>query len=647
MPAPSTVTRAPARLLNVSPAPPAGPLAVPSNNVVRVYPRPVSQPVTPSPPQATPSHTNPGTNTYRPSPRVKPKPSGGRSRGGSFDRPKPADPAPTVNRRPPGYDRPTPRPKPTNPGGGAGAGGAAAVFPLLGDAGNAVRPFLPAPIQNIPTPGDFLNPLSPYSPHNPMGPLFDWAPWNQPKNPNSLNPQPNWNVPYDLPLNQPVDLDPNVVYGFIAYSTNNRRGVRYINVISFQINEIGGPFIAILNFSFQFGDSVISSSINIDPATFRLFIEQESNPVDRQPADPDQLPPDLYTPQDDLPPQLFPQPQPPQGQPQLPPILGPLPAPNPVNPRQPQPAQPAPPRPEAEPAQPAQPRPEPRQPLPKDPYLPPGPQPVQPAPLNQPEQPQPPQLPPPLSQPPPPLPKVPPRPEPEIQLPPQPPLPPPQFDMCADPCISDMHDTLNDQKPVTIPYQAFTGCNAETNTPEFATLSLEVPENQALFMQTMLNKLAILEGQQCTTETEAYAALPDAHQIKLDHIPPQLVVQYAELFDDGKTGAPKYSISIPYYLLNESETTASLFPQYDKGQRIGVVTLSNNAKLIVNAKDEKEVDRVIDKLKILIDPNKRIGEVISNNVRKGQDLKEITVVPKIAKYFAGNKNEKPIWIKYL
>ena len=228
---------------------------------------------------------------------------------------------------------------------------------------------------------------------------------------------------------------------------------------------------------------------------------------------------------------------------------------------------------------------------------------------------------------------------------PAPEKPAPDVDLCKDPCIADMHQTLNSQKTVTIDYQHFKGCSSATGSPEFETRSIVVPANQAEFMAKMLNDLAELKAKECDN-LDLYAAIPDSWQIRLDRTPPQLVIQYAEIFSNGKTGSPKYSISIPYYLMSESETKAALFPTYTKGQRMGILTLQDNSKLIINAKDEREVDTVLSKLKMLIDPTKRIGEVFSNNQRKGQVLNQIRVAPKIAKYFAGGKNDKPQWIKY-
>jgi hypothetical protein len=226
-------------------------------------------------------------------------------------------------------------------------------------------------------------------------------------------------------------------------------------------------------------------------------------------------------------------------------------------------------------------------------------------------------------------------------------LPPSDVDLCKDPCIKDMHETSQGQKPTEIEYQQFKGCNAETGEAEFETITMEVPAAQAEFTSTMLDKIAALEAQQCyAPRPEAYAAIPDSHEIKLNAIPPQLVIQYAEISRDGKIGSPKYSISIPYYRYSEAQTQKSLFPEYTKGQRFGVLVLPDNAKLIINAANEVEVNRVMKTLEKLIEPSRRNGAILSNNARRGQQLKQIRVVPRIAKYFTGDKNAKPEWIVY-
>jgi hypothetical protein len=189
--------------------------------------------------------------------------------------------------------------------------------------------------------------------------------------------------------------------------------------------------------------------------------------------------------------------------------------------------------------------------------------------------------------------------------------------------------------------KVFKKCGADG--PEFEQISVQVHFAMKLAVEAQAERLAAIEAQQC--ESNCIAAVPDSWQMRIQQTPPQLVIQYAEKKGD-RLGAPHYSISIPYYRLSAENTKASLFPVYKKGSHIGIVVLPDNTKIIVNATNGTEAERVLNLLKGLVVPEKVKGAIESTAKRKGQSLKEVRVFPKIAKYFDG-VNVKPVWIKYL
>jgi hypothetical protein len=533
----------------------------------------------------------------------------------------------------------------------------------------------------------------PLNPLNPFGRWWDWAPWNKPDSPNSLNPPPqtstpnvapdgtqeienrpsapiaiNWYVPiYYLALK---NGDGSVTNPWTIGGGGNGNGVFGIP-LRFRTVSSGRARQRYLEYSDQYGVQrsalLLSYNLFVEPMTpftggvmgdpSIQFSMGSAKPAEIQaPADLSgfsAVPESLFTP--DAPPQYQP-----TGRPEAPPQLTPARSPAPLVSQVPRPSafprpQPAPaptnnpttqPSPQPDPSAIPSPWPFPFAPPFPAPYLNPAPSPSQnsststttttygvptKAPNAFPDGLQTPNI----------LNEV--FPFPSFD----PGLPPSDVDLCKDPCIKDMHETSQGQKPTEIEYQQFKGCNAETGEAEFETITMEVPAAQAEFTSTMLDKIAALEAQQCyAPRPEAYAAIPDSHEIKLNAIPPQLVIQYAEISRDGKIGSPKYSISIPYYRYSEAQTQKSLFPEYTKGQRFGVLVLPDNAKLIINAANEVEVNRVMKTLEKLIEPSRRNGAILSNNARRGQQLKQIRVVPRIAKYFTGDKNAKPEWIVY-
>jgi hypothetical protein len=145
---------------------------------------------------------------------------------------------------------------------------------------------------------------------------------------------------------------------------------------------------------------------------------------------------------------------------------------------------------------------------------------------------------------------------------------------------------------------------------------------------------------------DAVAAIPEWWSNRVGANRPQLVIQYAEKMTDGRLGAPMYAINIPHYNKSMQDTVKGLFPAYRKGSRMCVCIMPDNGKLIVNTHTDEIGENLITTL-LNSTSVKKADCQISTGSRKGGTLKDITVYPKIAKFFAtGQKDAKPTWIKF-
>lgn len=249
--------------------------------------------------------------------------------------------------------------------------------------------------------------------------------------------------------------------------------------------------------------------------------------------------------------------------------------------------------------------------------------------------------------------------------PPKPPTP----EICQDPCIADIQRALEDLAdslessecpplPTSkISIKIFRACIADSSSDsevaEFDTIQIDVPQSEAANIKELHDRIFELQEEACRKpRPECVAAVPEWWQVRLGADRPQLIVQYAELLTatgatPPKYGAPNQIITIPHYRLNADQTNRNLFPPYQKGQAMGILTLSDNSKLIVNCIAQRTSQLVIEQLQNTINSELLEGSQLSIGTRKGQALKTITVYPRIVKYFAnGQADLKPTWIKY-
>ncbi len=145
----------------------------------------------------------------------------------------------------------------------------------------------------------------------------------------------------------------------------------------------------------------------------------------------------------------------------------------------------------------------------------------------------------------------------------------------------------------------------------------------------------------------AVAAMPEWWAVRVGADRPQLAILFAEVFPTGKLGKSRWTMHIPHY--NRPKGAKPSIPTYTKGHWRGVLTLTDNSKIVVNANSKTECHRVINKLKILTPfelRRDRHGKAIKPQITEDSDskLKEVRVTPVRADYYRqGRLNETPDW----
>lgn len=140
-------------------------------------------------------------------------------------------------------------------------------------------------------------------------------------------------------------------------------------------------------------------------------------------------------------------------------------------------------------------------------------------------------------------------------------------------------------------------------------------------------------------------ATPDSWLIRPEHHRPQMIVQFGEMLGNKKVGSPKYPLTIPHP--KPSKPNKSAIPAYKKGNWEIIFVLKDNSKITIHALNEIEGMKVLNAAKALVLPDYVNGGYLSKSgkVITKTPLEQITVTPKMAKYFPdGRKSQKPEWI---
>ncbi len=193
--------------------------------------------------------------------------------------------------------------------------------------------------------------------------------------------------------------------------------------------------------------------------------------------------------------------------------------------------------------------------------------------------------------------------------------------------------------------KVFDRCDLEKQEPIYKKTTIKVPQDEAGSYNLLYERLAMLEGLQCNP-SNAIASVPEWWQIRAEAQRPQLVILYAEVLSTGKLTKSRWSLTVPHY--DRPKGFKPSIPEYQKGNWEGILVLTDNSKIIVNASSASECKRVINRLKILIPSSYRVkdGKAIKAKVgeRINADLKKARVIPIRADFYStGARNMTPDW----
>ena len=217
--------------------------------------------------------------------------------------------------------------------------------------------------------------------------------------------------------------------------------------------------------------------------------------------------------------------------------------------------------------------------------------------------------------------------------------------VCTADCMpgkSDVKDIKNILcEEVSINWSV-TKCNAGIQDILFTMKVDSMPKIDAIISAlALLGETADIHAQK-TCDIEPVAGVPEWWATRVGTNRPQLVVFFADKTPDGRWGLGRWSLAIPHY--SGGPNLLPDFSSYTRGSNYGRLTLSDNSKLVVNAINESEAERVIASIKGYIEPSFLIDSMESYGQRKGQNIGVVKVWPKYAYFYAtGQKNLKPDW----
>jgi hypothetical protein len=136
---------------------------------------------------------------------------------------------------------------------------------------------------------------------------------------------------------------------------------------------------------------------------------------------------------------------------------------------------------------------------------------------------------------------------------------------------------------------------------------------------------------------DAIALIPENWATKAIVDRPQLKIIYRV---DGKTASGNYDLTIPHYNGNPKPK----FPAYRKGRFWARLTLKDNSKIVIYARDQKEALRVLKVLKQYVSTKYLTDNIVTGEInhKTTTRFKELRVTPYRADYFkTGQQNSVP------
>ena len=155
------------------------------------------------------------------------------------------------------------------------------------------------------------------------------------------------------------------------------------------------------------------------------------------------------------------------------------------------------------------------------------------------------------------------------------------------------------------------------------------------------SKSAQLAIKGCECDGTAIAIFPDWWQTKLNADRPQLAILYRE-WDGRKFGAYYHTQHIPHY--NKPKSYKPTFPDIKKGNIMGMLTLTDNSKIIINGASNAEVKKVINAFKTFVDGKFKKGIKEPKLGERPDEIKKVTTRAIRAEFYSkGQLDTKPDW----
>ncbi|WP_016951246.1 hypothetical protein [Anabaena sp. PCC 7108] len=125
-----------------------------------------------------------------------------------------------------------------------------------------------------------------------------------------------------------------------------------------------------------------------------------------------------------------------------------------------------------------------------------------------------------------------------------------------------------------------------------------------------------------------------------------LVIQYAELLENGKLGSSRWILTIPHY--NKPKEFKLKMPDYSKGDYEAIKELNDNSKIIVNAASETECIKVINACLQHVPEKYTLGSKPPKVGKREKVYKKCKVTAVRSHFFlTGQKDLIPTWSKSL
>lgn len=138
------------------------------------------------------------------------------------------------------------------------------------------------------------------------------------------------------------------------------------------------------------------------------------------------------------------------------------------------------------------------------------------------------------------------------------------------------------------------------------------------------------------------ASVVEHWQIRPEALRPQCIFLWGEWKPGDKViGPPKYQTCVPYFDFAQAKSFNNTFG-YLKGSRQGILTLSDNSKVIIYALNDAEIDRIFTRFRAGIQSAKLTGSFIKTGAIKGLPFETPQVRLRRIDFYATGQKRGPM-----